>query len=237
MNYQATRFCIAREAWPFAVPVALAAFVAGWLRWPLLATVFGIVCIYIIAFFRNPQRNTPDNPAAIIAPADGKIVAAGIVSHPDFEGGQALRIAVFMSLFNVHINWSPCEAEVLEASHYPGRFLNAMEDKCSEENERKVLKMRSACNQAPLVVKLVAGLVARRIVCPVQGGDRLGRGEKIGLIRFGSRVEVLLPANSVLQVSLGMHVRGGQTILALLESADAQQVRANQEAYSTTKDC
>lgn len=229
MNYRPTHFPITREAWPFAIPVALVGVLAAWLHWPPVALFLGLLLVYILFFFRNPERQTPADPLAVTAPADGKVVAAGIVSHPEFEGGQALRIAVFMSLFNVHMNWAPCAGKVEKTLYCPGSFLNAMEDKCSEENERKVLTLRTP-HGVLLVVKLVAGLVARRIVCPVEQGDCLSAGDKIGLIRFGSRVETLLPATSILQVKVGMHVRGGETVLALLEQHSTAKCATDQKS-------
>lgn len=216
MKYQSTNFPIAREAWVFAVPVAFAALLSMIFEMPVFAVFLVILFVYILAFFRNPQRYGSANPATVLAPADGKIVSAGVVSHPDFEGGQALRIAIFMNVFNVHVNWAPCSGEVEDATYYAGSFLNAMEDKCAEENERKILKLRSI-QGFPVVVKLVAGLVARRVVCPLEAGDRIEKGEKIGLIRFGSRVEVLLPVSSALQIENGAFVRGGETVIALFD--------------------
>ena len=182
--------------------------------------MLAVLCVYVIWFFRNPERVTPADADAIVAPADGLVVAAGIVPCPDFEGGQALRVGVFMSLFNVHINWTPCAGTIERAQHFPGRFLNAMVDKAAEENERKVLLLRRAGDNARVMVKLVAGLVARRIVCPLEAGDIVQTGEKTGLIRFGSRVEVLLPANARLCTAVGAKVRGGMTVVARLEPGD-----------------
>jgi phosphatidylserine decarboxylase len=216
LNYPPDRFAISREAWPFFVPAVIAALLAqgfgmgAWALAPLAAAA------YVLWFFRNPERTTPQRADAVVAPADGRIVAAGVVPCAEFGEGQALRVAIFMSLFSVHVNWAPLPARVVSAEHFPGRFLNAMDDKSSEENERKVIVLETPCGTRA-VLKLVAGLVARRIVCPIATGDSLLRGEKVGLIRFGSRAEVLLPAASRLQVSMGMPVRGGETILALLE--------------------
>lgn len=220
MNYVPSKFPVAREAWPFAVPAGLLTAAASAWWWitgvsaPLaLAIVAGLLFVYILAFFRNPERSGPADTDAVYAPADGLVVSAGLVPHADFEGGQALRIAIFMNLFNVHICWAPLSGRVTAAKHHAGRFLNAMVDKCAEENERKVLGMDFA-GGARAEVKLVAGLVARRIVCPVEAGDTVARGEKMGLIRFGSRVEVLLPADSRLETRVGQKVRGGQTVVA-----------------------
>ena len=221
MKYQDNGLPVAREAWPFAVPLLAAAIVFGLVGFFPVAVGLSVLLVAVLAFFRNPVRKAPAGGSAIVAPADGRVVAAGIVECPDFPDGQALRIAVFMSLLNVHMNWAPCAGKVLTSEHFPGRFLNAMEDKASVENERKVLRMEHDTG-ARVVVKLVAGLVARRIVCPAREGDVLARGEKIGMIRFGSRVEVLVPATSELNVRLNMRVRGGETVVARMPEKDAR---------------
>lgn len=229
MNYRPSKFIIAREAWPFAIPLAVLALLFAALGMEIVALLFIIVFIYVLAFFRNPQRSaTITHPDDVVCPADGKIVAAGIVPHPDFDGSQALRIAIFMNVFNVHVNWAPVSGRVSAAAHHCGRFLNAMQDKCADENERKVVDLRTA-DSTPVVVKLVAGLIARRIVCPLEEGDQVQRGDKIGLIRFGSRVEVFLPASSALHVQMGQFVRGGQTIIATLAASASERIQSTPE--------
>lgn len=215
MRYESTNSPIAQEAWPFAVPLAFAALLAYVVEMTGWAIALAVVLAYVLWFFRNPQRITPANEFLVVAPADGKIVAAGLVANSAFAGGQALRVGIFMNLFNCHINWAPYSGTVFAADYFPGRFLNAMEDKCGDENERKVIQMSDFSGRT-ILVKLVAGLIARRIVSPISVGDRLEKGEKIGLIRFGSRVEVWLPADSSLEVGIGQHVRGGETIIASL---------------------
>lgn len=215
MNYRSSNSPVAAEAFPFYMPLAVVTFVAFVLGWKILGILAFFLFVYVIAFFRNPERYSTTDPEAIISGADGKIVAAGLVSNPDFEGGQCLRIAIFMSVFDVHINWAPCAGKVVAATHHAGCFINAMEDKCAEENERKVIVIETATGHQ-MIVKLVAGLVARRIVCPLDAGDELKLGEKIGLIRFGSRVEILLPTSAELLVRPGMVVRGGETVVARL---------------------
>lgn len=217
MNYKPTAGPVAKEAFPFALPPAvlfIAFAILGWQFWSIFML---LLFAYVLIFFRNPDRYESKKIHDIIAPADGKLVAAGLVQHPDFEGGQALRLAVFMSVLDCHINWTPCAGTVDKAQYYPGQFVNAMDDKSSEENERKIVWMTTETGHR-VVVKLVAGLIARRIICPLEEGDELKRGEKIGLIRFGSRVELLVPANSALHVRPGMMVRGGQTVLATLSN-------------------
>lgn len=216
MNYRPTNGPVAKEAFPFVLGVFTAAIVSFLLGWTPLTVIFVFLGIFILAFFRNPERYFKKQPQkGILAGADGKIVAAGIVPHEDFPDGQCLRVAIFMNVFNCHINWSPFKGVVESAEYYPGQFLNAMEDKCAEHNERKIINLRTEDGQL-IVVKLIAGLVARRIVCPIEAGDELEKGEKIGLIRFGSRVEILLPANSELHVRPGMIVTGSETVVAVL---------------------
>jgi phosphatidylserine decarboxylase len=219
MNYRPSRFIIAREGWPFALPLLVVGALAVLFGLYVTGAVLLLVGAYVLYFFRNPERRAAStDPGAVISPADGLVVAAGITPLPEFPGGQALRVAVFMNVFNVHVNWAPYDGKVESAQHCPGKFLNAMENKSCEENERKLVVMRSPEGHM-LLVRLVAGLIARRIVNPLEVGDQIRRGEKIGLIRFGSRVEVLVPADSALRVSVGQRVRGGETVVALLPTA------------------
>ncbi len=211
---------IAREAFPFLLlSVGLAIFC--WLAavffpfrpvWFGLGTVCLITAVYVLWFFRHPRRPIPLEKNVLLCPADGTVVAVGQVPHPAFPDGQAVRVAIFMSLFDVHINWSPCDAIVERTEYYPGKFLNAMEEKSSDENERKILFLRTSEGEL-VVVKLVAGLVARRIVSPLERGDQVTRGETIGLIRFGSRVEILAPSIYQPCVQKGDRVHGRTTIL------------------------
>ena len=221
MNYTDSKSPIAREAHPFFFPLLLAALATLLLKWYLWALILLVLVLYVLWFFRNPQRTPSSNLAqAVISPADGKVTAIGIVPAEGFDNGQALRIAVFMSLFSVHMNWSPMSGTITVDNYFPGKFLNAMDDKSSDENERKILHLR-ATDGHNIVVKLIAGLVARRIVSPLKTGDEVRQGEKIGLIRFGSRVEVLLPSDSELKISLGEMVEGGHTLLAILKDSSS----------------
>lgn len=218
MKYSATH-PIASEALPFlTIALALALVFLGCgaffdsLIGYILSVFFLLAAGYIAWFFRHPQRQFQRSPAHLLAPADGTVTAVGIVPHPSFPDGQAVRVAIFMSLFNVHINWSPCDGVVEKTEYFPGKFLNAMDDKASDENERKILYLRCR-NEDPVIVKLVAGLVARRIVSPLETGDELEQGETIGLIRFGSRVEILAPIHYRPLVKKGEKVRGRISVL------------------------
>lgn len=222
MNYRATKSPIAAEAFPFAMPLAALTITAFALDFNIFGVILMALLVFVLAFFRNPERYFKPSPDSVLSGADGKVVAAGLMPHDDFPGGQCLRIAIFMSVFDCHVNWSPVSGRVLHAVHHSGRFINAMHDKCADENERKVIAMQTDTGHH-VVVKLVAGLIARRIVCPIAEGDVLAQGEKIGLIRFGSRVEILVPADSALHVRPGMMIKGSETVVATLPATAASQ--------------
>lgn len=224
MNYRATKGAVAAEAFPFAMPLAALTITLFALDLGPFGNFLGVLCmaalVFVLAFFRNPERYFTAVPGEVISGADGKVSAAGLMAHEGFPGGQCLRIAVFMSVFDCHINWSPVAGKVVHAAHTPGKFLNAMHDKCADENERKLLVIETDAGHR-VEVKLVAGLIARRIVSPIATGDVLKQGEKIGLIRFGSRVEILLPGDSVLHVRPGMMIKGSETVVATLPGFEA----------------
>lgn len=204
---------IAREGRLFlgvSLVVALAVTAAGgWASVP-----FWILALFILQFFRDPPRVVPDAPGVVVAPADGRIVAVEIARDPYLER-DALKLSVFMNVFNVHSNRSPVEGEVLGKWYHPGRFLNAALSKASLENERSALWLRTPSGMDVTCVQ-VAGLVARRILCYPEKGDRLERGERFGFIRFGSRVDVYLSPVARPRVSLGDKVYSGETVLAEL---------------------
>ncbi len=210
---------LAREGWPFiaiALIVALAASVWwGWASLPLWA-----VFVFVVQFFRDPRRTPPQVPRAVVAPADGRVIAIEPVIDPWLRR-QALKMSVFMNVFNVHSNRSPIHGTVVARWYHPGRFLNAALDKASLENERNALHLKSDEGHDVTCVQ-IAGLVARRILCYVEPGDRLRRGERFGFIRFGSRVDVYLPLDSEVRVALGEKTVSGETILAVL-SAPAKE--------------
>ncbi len=204
---------IAREGWPFlalAVAVALGASWAwGWWSLPLW-----LLALFVLQFFRDPPREVPNAPGAVLSPADGRVVVVGKARDPYLDR-EALKISVFMNVFNVHSNRSPLDAEVVQAWYHPGSFLNAALDKASLENERNALQLRTAGGVDVTCVQ-VAGLVARRILCYVKARDRLARGERYGFIRFGSRVDLYLPLDAQPTVAVGDKVYATSTIVAEL---------------------
>jgi phosphatidylserine decarboxylase len=205
---------IAREGWPFVAGGVLLALIvaalAGW-GWSL---PFWLLVAFVLQFFRDPPREVPDDPRAVAAPADGRIVAVERARDPWLER-DALKVSVFMNVFNVHSNRAPVDAEVRRRWYHPGAFLNAALDKASEANERNALWLRTPDGQDVTCVQ-IAGLVARRILCDVNAGDGLARGQRFGFIRFGSRVDVYLPLDAEVRCALGEKVYAAESVLARL---------------------
>ena len=205
---------IAREGWPFialALVVAIAVHVyAGWSA----ALFFWIVVVFMVQFFRDPPRAIPADPAAVLSPADGRVVVVERARDPYLDR-DALKISVFMNVFNAHSNRSPVDGEVRNTWYFPGSFLNAALAKASLENERAVLWIKTA-NGADVTCVQVAGLVARRILCYAKTGQQLARGERFGFIRFGSRVDLYLPLDATPRAMVGDVVYATQSILAVL---------------------
>jgi phosphatidylserine decarboxylase len=202
---------IAREGWPFiAIAIAVAVLLAWW-WWPL-GVAGALVALFVLQFFRDPPRAIPAAANAVLSPADGRIVAVEKTRDPYLDR-DALKISVFMNVFNVHSNRSPVDGDVRNVWYHPGSFVNAALDKASAENERNALHLRTASNVDVTCVQ-VAGLIARRILCYVKAGDRLARGARYGFIRFGSRVDVYLPTSAMPRAAVGDVVHATSSILA-----------------------
>jgi phosphatidylserine decarboxylase len=198
-----------RDAYRFLIPLLLLAGLCllspmRWLAAPLL-----ILSAFVAYFFRNPERQIPSGENLILSPADGKVVKIIPLRGGDFDGGAA--ISIFLNVFNVHVQRSPIEGELESVEYKRGKFLAAYEDEASQINEQNVITVRGA--QFRVVFKQIAGLIARRVVCWKQPGTKLGRGELIGLIRFGSRVDVIVPSQVKIRVKIGEKVRGGSSII------------------------
>jgi len=203
---------IAREGWPFlAIAIAVAFGLSLTSLWWLTVLAW-LAVLFILQFFRDPPRTIPQQPNAVLSPADGRIVSVGNVRDPYLDR-DALKISVFMNVFNVHSNRSPVDGEVKSRWYHAGGFLNAALDKSSLENERNALHIARA-DGVDIVCVQIAGLIARRILCYVGTGDRLKRGQRFGFIRFGSRVDVYLPPKATPKVAVGDAVYATATVLA-----------------------
>ena len=203
---------IAREGWPFLAIAILIALALTWTGLWLLAAIAWLGVAFIAQFFRDPPRAVPEQANAVLAPADGKVMIVERSRDPYLDR-DALKISVFMNVFNVHSNRSPVDGEVKRRWYHAGAFLNAALDKSSLENERNALHIARA-DGVDVVCVQIAGLIARRILCYVGPGDRLMRGQRFGFIRFGSRVDVYLPPNATPKVAVGDAVYATTTILA-----------------------
>lgn len=208
-----------REGYPFIAAFFVGSFVIGWLAEPLfwVGIVLTLWCAY---FFRDPQRSTPQDDDLVISPADGKVSAVQLVVPPaelDLGSEPLLRVSVFMNVFNCHVNRAPVRGSVVSVQRKDGLFLNAELDKASTDNERNSIVIDSRHGKVGVVQ--IAGLVARRIVCWVHPSEPLDAGERFGLIRFGSRLDVYLPAGAQPRVSVGQTAIAGETVIAEFGSA------------------
>ena len=177
---------------------------------------FALLLVFVVQFFRDPQRPIPAQPNAVLCPADGRIVAVETAQDP-YANREALKISVFMNVFNVHSNRASLDGKVEKLEYFPGKFVNADLDKASLENERNAVVIRRAADGQVVTLVQVAGLVARRILCYTKVGDTLSRGQRYGFIRFGSRVDVYLPVDARPRVTIGEKVSASSTVLAELD--------------------
>lgn len=217
---------IAREGWPYLAGIVLVSFLislwSGWLSLP-----FWLLSLFVLQFFRDPGRMAPDGQRNVLSPADGRIVAVEEV-YDTYAERDALKISVFMNVFNVHSNRAPVKGQVRKVHYFPGKFLNASLDKASLENERNAMVIDATDGHVVTAVQ-VAGLVAKRILCYVKVGDYLYAGQRYGFIRFGSRVDVYLPTTSRVRVAIGDKVQATSTVLAELpEHVEQEPVVADQ---------
>ncbi len=206
---------IVTEGFPFIILSLVFTGFAAFFGVAWLTILLAALTIFIIAFFRNPERRFEDAEKLVISPADGKVIKIEDVEDRGAMAGRFKKISIFMNVFNVHVNRAPCEGTIEKISYHPGKFVSANLDKASAENERNEVLIRTKDGRAILTVQ-VAGLIARRIVCWTREGETIAKGERFGMIRFGSRVEVFLPADSRVVVRLNDKVRGGQTPLGYL---------------------
>ncbi|HOI55585.1 MAG TPA: phosphatidylserine decarboxylase [Phycisphaerae bacterium] len=182
-----------------------------------LAAIPLAVTVWVFSFFRDPQRRVPQGERLLVSPADGHITAVETIDAPPELGvqGQALRISIFLSVFNCHLNRSPCEARVERIVYKQGRYLNALRESSAAENEQNILVLRAAAVDAPILVRQVSGAIARRIVCEAAEGDTLAAGQRFGMIKFGSRTDLVVPVTTPVDVAVrvGDRVKAGLTVL------------------------
>jgi phosphatidylserine decarboxylase len=200
-----------RDAYYYALPLLAAAALIGWLTSPLWALPALLLAGFFLWFFRDPDRLVPDAAGLLVSPGDGKVTDISPVMS---NGIARLRISIFLSVFDVHVNRSPLGGVIREVQYQRGKFLNAMNAASAEQNEQNVVTVEG--EGQTVVFKQIAGLLARRIVFTKKVGDRVERGERIGLIKFGSRVDVLLDPSAALEVKVGDRVKGGSSVLAYL---------------------
>jgi len=175
--------------------------------------VFFLLFLFVLSFFRDPERSSDSGPDTAVSPADGKVTDIEEVDEPYFLNGKALRIGIFLSVFNVHVNRAPLRGKVTGVRYLPGKFLDARDPRCIVQNEANLVGFSG--DHGPFAVRQISGLIARKIICPLAEGEELERGGRMGMIKFGSRTELLVPADADVEVlvKIGDNVRGGATQL------------------------
>jgi phosphatidylserine decarboxylase len=205
----------------YALGMLIVAVLVGWLTAPVLVAIPLILAAFFLWFFRDPERTVPDAPGLIVSPADGKVTEVVTV---DWNGAPRKRISIFLNVFNVHVNRCPIAGVIKAAEYRRGKFGNAMGAISSEQNEQNIVTVEG--DRQTLVFKQIAGLLARRIVFSKKVGDVVARGERIGLMKFSSRMDVIMDPATTLRVKVGDHVRGGSTVLADFKAVVPETVSA-----------
>jgi phosphatidylserine decarboxylase len=198
-----------KEGYYFGVPPLVLGGVAFLLHWTVLASMLAGLAVFVFYFFRDPERVIPAEPGAVVSPADGRVM---VVREEENGGRPGKRVSIFLAVWNVHVNRAPAAGTITKVDYRPGKFLGAMRERASFENEQNVITLSTDAGE--MVFKQIAGWIARRVVCWKKAGDRVARGERIGLVRFGSRVDVWVPRDAEIVVAAGDTVRGGSSVLA-----------------------
>jgi len=219
-----------RDGYFYALGFIAATVLVGWFAQPAWAVAPLMLALFFLWFFRDPERVIPDAAGAVVSPGDGKVTDASIVT---VDGQKQARISIFLSVFDVHVNRSPVAGIVGEVRYQRGQFLNAMSQTSAEQNEQNIVRVEG--DGQVVVFKQIAGLLARRIVFYPKVGDRLERGQRVGLIKFGSRVDVLFDAAAELQVKVGDRVRGGASVLAYLQPKGEMAGAGRYSAHEGTR--
>jgi phosphatidylserine decarboxylase len=209
-------FSIAKPGYYFIVASVFATVVFSLIGVASVAFAGLVISVFIGYFFRDPDRVVPKEEGAVVSPADGRVIVAGPVDENPFIDGKSIKISIFMSVFNVHVNRIPHEGRVSKISYFPGKFFSANLDKASKENEHNAVFIETDAGKRICMVQ-IAGLIARRIICRLREGDIVSRGERFGIICFGSRLDVYLPADTNIRVGVGNRVKAGETIIGYLK--------------------
>lgn len=219
-----------RDGYFYAIPLIAAGVLIGWLTQPAWAIIPCALAFFFLWFFRDPERAIPTEPGAIVSPGDGKVTDVSTVT---IGSEKQLRLSIFLNVFNVHVNRSPITGVITDVRYQRGKYLNAMNVASAEQNEQNIVTVEG--NGQKVVFKQIAGLLARRIVFYPKVGDRLERGQRVGLIKFGSRVDVLMDASARPNVKIGDHVKGGSTILAYLQPQEMLAAAGSASASERTR--
>lgn len=206
---------IVKEGWPFVGGLGGVTLLLGLAGWSIPAGLVGGVTLFTAWFFRNPSRTVPQQPRVVVAPGDGKVIAIAEEFEPRYLKDKSIRLTIFLNVFDVHVNRMPCAGTVEGISYQPGQFLVASKPEATLRNEQNAVMLKTESGEKVLCVQ-VAGLIARRIVCWLGQGELVQRGERFGLIRFGSRMDTFLPLGSKICVAVGDRVKGGETIVGEL---------------------
>lgn len=206
------RLPVAREGWPFVVPPLAASCILALMGWRPAAAVAAVPGLLALGFFRDPERTPPASPGSVLAPADGRVMGVAAVEDPFV--GPALRLSIFLSPLDVHVNRAPIAGVVRSVEYVAGRFLAAYRPEASEQNERCTVALEG--DGMRVAVRQISGVLARRIVCRVRPGDTLVAGERYGLIRFGSRTDLIVPRELDVRVRVGDRARGGESIMGVV---------------------
>jgi phosphatidylserine decarboxylase len=215
-----------KEGYYFGLPLLLLGAAAYFQQWTLVAAVLVLLALFVFSFFRDPERVIPSEPGAIVSPGDGRVV---VVTDEEDAGRPGKRISIFLAVWNVHVNRAPEAGVITRMEYRPGKFLAAMRERASVENEQNVFTLSTDAGE--MVFKQIAGLIARRVVSWKKEGELVARGERIGLVRFGSRVDVWVPKEAEILVRLGENVKGGSSVLARWPAKTTSMNSSDQQPF------
>ena len=214
-----------KEGYFFGLPLLALGGVGVLLQWYLTAAVLLLLALFVFSFFRDPKRVIPAEPGTVVSPADGRVM---VVTEEENAGRPGQRVSIFLAIWNVHVNRAPASGTIAKMDYRPGKFLAAMRERATFENEQNVFTLSTESGE--MVFKQIAGLIARRVVSWKKAGEQVMRGERIGLVRFGSRVDVWLPKGAEILVKVGENVKGGSSVIAKWPSKRALEQRAKSAA-------